>query len=1196
VHFHYDFRKRRCQWAKSYPKTILLLLFFGVVFWSGAKTLCAQSALDGFDPNANGTIRTAVIQTDGKILIGGDFTSLSPNGGSATARNHIARLNADGTLDSSFNPDANGVVYAIALQADGKILVGGVFFSSGGNSIGGQPRNFLARLDPVTGAADSFNPNPNSDVLAIAVQNDGKILVGGDFNQSNGRPTIGEATRNNIARLDPTTGLADSFAPDANNTVSVIVVQSDDKILVGGAFTGANSIGGQARYHLARLDVTSGLADSFAPNPNGIVHAFALQADGKVLVGGEFFGAGSIGGQTRGYIARLDGTTGAVDSFNPNANGEVDAIAVQADGKILAGGLFTGSNSIGNQTRSRMARLDPGTGLADSFNPGANGRVLVIVTQADAKIIACGQFLSLAPNGAPTVTRSHIARLDVDGRLDQTLDLNVPVASSGYVFATAVQPDGKLLIGGRFNTVLGVTRNNIARLNRDGTLDTAFDPNVNNDVFAIAVQPDGKIVIGGAFSGANSVGNQTRNHIARLDATTGVADSFNPNASATVYAVAIQANFRVVVGGAFAGASGINGQARTAIARLNTDGTLDTTFDASANGFVNTVTLQPDGKILAGGFFNSMGGQPRRNVARLDTSGVADSFAPDAKDVVHTLALQADGKVLVGGEFSGANSIGGQTRNYIARVDATNGVADSFDPTPNSKIYAIAVQADGKILVGGDFNGTNSIGGASRNYIARLDPSSAGADSFDPNANGDVYAIGLQADGKILVGGTFHGTNISTIGGQARNYFARLSNDTAALRGLAVTQSTITWTQGGSSPVLTRVSFESSTDNVNYTLFGNAAANGNIWTLTGLNLPAGQNVYIRARGYYRGGYENSSESILESVRNIFLPAPASTPTPTPTPTATPLTTPAQSATPTPTATATPLATATGTPPSTPTATPASTSGSLGNVSTRLQVGTGNNVLFAGFIVQGNASKTVLIRSAGPSLSSFGVPGALSNPQLELHDANNTIGANDNWQTTQLGGVITSDQVATIQNSGAAPSDPAEPAIIATLPAGGYTAIVQGVGGTQGVATVEVYDLSPNNGAILANISTRGFIQTGDNVMIGGFIVVSQTSRVLVRATGPSLIPFGINNALANPRLELHDANGALAMNDDWQTTQLGGIIASDQSATIQSSGLAPGDPAESAIIATLAPGAYTAIAQGVNGGTGVGLVEVFALP
>ena len=260
------------------------------------------------------------------------------------------------------------------------------------------------------------------------------------------------------------------------------------------------------------------------------------------------------------------------------------------------------------------------------------------------------------------------------------------------------------------------------------------------------------------------------------------------------------------------------------------------------------------------------------------------------------------------------------------------------------------------------------------------------------------------------------------------------------------------------------------------------------------------------------------------------------------------------------------------------------------------MGTGNNVLFAGFIIQGNGSKTVLIRSIGPSLTGFGVPGAMSNPKLELHDPNSTIGINDNWQTTQLGGVITSDQVAAIQNSGLKPNDPAEPAIIATLPAGSYTAIIDGVGGAQGVATVELYDLSPNNGATLANISTRGLIQTGDNVMIGGFIIGGQSLKVIVIAVGPSLIPFGINNALTNPQLELHDANGILAGNDNWQTTQLGGIITSDQSAAIQNSDLAPSNSAESAIIATLPPGNYTAIAQGVGAEIGVGVMQIFALP
>jgi parallel beta helix pectate lyase-like protein len=293
--------------------------------------------------------------------------------------------------------------------------------------------------------------------------------------------------------------------------------------------------------------------------------------------------------------------------------------------------------------------------------------------------------------------------------------------------------------------------------------------------------------------------------------------------------------------------------------------------------------------------------------------------------------------------------------------------------------------------------------------------------------------------------------------------------------------------------------------------------------------------------------------------------------------------------PTPTPTPTPAATPTPTP--TPTPRPAT----LGNISTRLSVGTSDRVMIAGFIVQGSAPKRVLIRAAGPSLTQFGVPNALANPRLELHDSTNTIGMNDDWQTTQIGGVITSDQVAEIQNSGLAPRDPLESAVIATLAPGSYTAIVQGVNGGTGVGIVEVYDLDAASGSLLVNISTRGFVQTGDNAMIGGFIVVTQATRVIIRAIGPSLIPFGVPDALANPQLELHDASSLIGQNDDWQTTQLGGIITSDQVGEIQNSQLAPTNPAESAIIATLPPGSYTAIVRGVNNTTGNALVEVYSL-
>src|SRR5207247_1744429 len=196
---------------------------------------------------------------------------------------------------------------------------------------------------------------------------------------------------------------------------------------------------------------------------------------------------------------------------------------------------------------------------------------------------------------------------------------------------------------------------------------------------------------------------------------------------------------------------------------------------------------------------------------------------------------------------------------YIARLDATNGFADSFDPNANSHVYSIAVQADGKIVAGGLFT---SIGGETRNRIARLDATGAVVLTFDPNADAQVRVSAVQPDGKVLTGGSF-----TNIGGQPRSFFARLNNDTAALQNLAVTQSAVTWIRGGSSPQFTRVTFESSADNVSYTPLGNGIAAGTNWTLTGLSLPTGQNIYIRARGYYRSGFQNGSESTMESVRN-----------------------------------------------------------------------------------------------------------------------------------------------------------------------------------------------------------------------------------------------------------------------------------------------------------------------------------------
>jgi hypothetical protein len=259
-----------------------------------------------------------------------------------------------------------------------------------------------------------------------------------------------------------------------------------------------------------------------------------------------------------------------------------------------------------------------------------------------------------------------------------------------------------------------------------------------------------------------------------------------------------------------------------------------------------------------------------------------------------------------------------------------------------------------------------------------------------------------------------------------------------------------------------------------------------------------------------------------------------------------------------------------------------------NISTRLRVLTDNNVLIGGFIITGTDPKKVIIRGIGPSLTAFGVPGALENPVLELHDHTGaTIAVNDNWKEAP--------NASEVLNSGLAPGNDLEAAILQTLVPDAYTVVVSGANGGTGVGLVEAYDLAQGVPSKLANISTRGFVDAGDNVMIGGFIIGgglgnngNGSERVIVRAIGPSLTPFGINNALQDPTLELHDGNGnTIAVNDNWQD--------GDQAAAIQASGLAPSNDLESAILMILPSGPYTAVVRGNTDGTGVGLVEAYNL-
>jgi hypothetical protein len=251
----------------------------------------------------------------------------------------------------------------------------------------------------------------------------------------------------------------------------------------------------------------------------------------------------------------------------------------------------------------------------------------------------------------------------------------------------------------------------------------------------------------------------------------------------------------------------------------------------------------------------------------------------------------------------------------------------------------------------------------------------------------------------------------------------------------------------------------------------------------------------------------------------------------------------------------------------------------------MRVQTGNNVGIGGFIITGSVPKQVVLRAIGPSLTRYGIVDVLADPVLELHGPGSfaTI-TNDNWRDTQE---------QEIQDTGIPPTNDLESAIVTTLAPGSYTGIVLGRNSTSGVGLIEVYDLDQGADSKLANLSTRAFVSTGENIVIAGFLLRSEGTpiRAILRGVGPSLAPglFPPSAVLADPTLELRDADGALVLsNNDWQDNAA-------QAAEITAAGLALTNNLESGIAATLPPGLYTALLAGLNNGTGIGLVEVYVL-
>jgi uncharacterized delta-60 repeat protein len=410
--------------------------------------------------------------------------------------------------------------------------------------------------------------------------------------------------------------------------------------------------------------------------------------------------------------------------------------------------------------------------LDQSITPLDGAPYAVIATDVDKQLVMNStvdtpivNFLSTNTGSIATGSRVQLAAFGRFVYLNTTYNPAVVDAfnpnSNGSVYAIAIQSDGKAIIVGSFTQVGGTTRNRIARLNTDGTLDTGYNPDLNGLTVAIAIQSDGKAIIGGGFT---TVGGTTRNNVARLN-TDGTLDTgYNPDGNGSVNAIAIQSDGKAIIGGAF---TTVGGTARNRIARLNTDGTLDTGYDPNANNSVTSIAIQSDGKAIIVGAFTTVGGTTRNRIARLNTDGTLDTgFNPDAGGQVDAIAIQSDGKAVIGGSFT---TIGGTTRNFIARLNTDGTLDTGFNPNANGNILAIAIQSDGKAIIGGGFA---TVGGTTRNNVARLNTDGTLDTGFgNTSANNQVRAVASQSDGKALIGGDF-----TTVGVTTRNRIARLGD------------------------------------------------------------------------------------------------------------------------------------------------------------------------------------------------------------------------------------------------------------------------------------------------------------------------------------------------------------------------------------------------------------------------------------
>lgn len=667
-----------------------------------------------------GVVDAILRQPDGKMVIGGIFYSTND-----ALRRSVARFNIDGTVDQTFDVGVgpNDNVFALALQPDGKLIVGGEFSRWNNLAVNG-----LVRLK-VDGTLD-FIFTSTGRTHALAVTADGKILAGGSFNALLAR-------FNSDGSRDLT---FNSHTGNAAGQLTKILVQPDQKIYIAGTFPRYRDAPESSPVIRLNENGTVDTTFALAQGTFGSCRDLAVQPDGKVLVAGDGV---FVGPTLIGRIVRFN-ANGTVDTaFGANAPVPLIAflaLAVAADGKIVLAGDF---GSTGSELRNHVIRINTDGTADNSFTNGSGylGGLNKIFVDGDR--ILCAGDLSVL-NDHPVF---GVTGLTDTGAYDPTSKIHA--GGIGSVYDIVVNADGSSFIGGDFDQANGLARSKVAKLRSDGTTDETFAPTAISDswVQAIAVQPDGKLLAGGQFS----LGNGMFGDLVRFNTDGSLDTSFVPQFNASsIHKITVLESGQILVAGQV---SPPDASTSHGIVRLNQNGSIDPTFSGTtgtSTGWIEDVEVQPDGKIIIGGNFTSFNGTSRQGIARLNTDGSLDpSLLVTGATTVNALQLLPDGKLYFAGDFI---TINGLPRHSIARLNTDTTLDPSFQsPLTNTNfaiVLSLALRPNGKLVIGGTLSSRTG-----QRSVMQLNENGTENYSIQPPLVGIAEAVAVTPTGRVLVGG-----------------------------------------------------------------------------------------------------------------------------------------------------------------------------------------------------------------------------------------------------------------------------------------------------------------------------------------------------------------------------------------------------------------------------------------------------------